>query len=72
MNMLQILACVSMYLCYLSEACHLCFCDAHMAFLVGAMGVGCHICLRHLKVPLVLPRMEDSFIVPLVDGIIGV
>ncbi len=43
--MLQISSCASMFLCYLSRACHSHFCDAHMGFWVGAMGVGCHLCL---------------------------
>ncbi len=59
-------------LCYLYGACHLCFCDAQMGFLVGVMGVGCCLCLHHLKESLVLSWMEDSFIKPHVDGIIGV
>ncbi len=53
--MLQISSIVSMSLCYLSWACHLRFCDARMGFLVVVMGVGCHLCLLHLKVALMLP-----------------
>jgi hypothetical protein len=72
MNMLQISSIVVYVLCYLSGACHLCFCDACMGFLVGAMGVCCHLCLCHLKVALISPWMEDSFIGPHVNGVTSV
>ncbi len=65
MNMLQISSCASMSLCYLSRACHSHFCDAHVGFLVGAVGVSYYLCLCHLKVALVSPWMEDSSIGPL-------
>jgi len=63
---------MSLFLCYLFRACHLHFCDAHMGFLVGAVGMGCCLCLHRLKVALMSPWMEDSSIGSYVDGIIGV
>jgi len=72
MNMLQISSTMFLFLCYLFGACHLHFCDARMGFLVGAVGVGYHFCLCHLKVALMWPQMEDLSISLPIDGIINV